>query len=131
MSSRCHEVWQSIVGLCSHESMYYQSKRRFIGSAGGDLAKPLAAASQVFLFSSELILRWGWPFSPDGDVLENPHRWEDVCNAYLLVSHAKRFSALPNSDELITFPVLKSPFKATVVSYFVCFGWKEFDCFYA
>lgn len=41
-----------------------------------------------------------------------------------MFGHPKYFFALPDRDELITFPVLKSPFKATVATIFY-FPWLE------
>lgn len=55
LSSQHHQGWRSIAGLCTHKSMCYQSKRRFIGRArGAPCQKPGRGITShsLFLFLS-------------------------------------------------------------------------------
>lgn len=126
-SYQYHEVWQSVIGLRSNASVYYRSKRRFIGRARGrpcqTPGRGITSLSLLFrvYFETGIIIIPGWRCAG-----KSPPSWKLLSSVIFTCCSAtlKRFSALPNSDELTTFPVLRSPFKATVDIIFY-FLWLE------
>lgn len=58
-SYQYHEVWQSSIGSARMNPSVIRPKGGSLAGLGGDLAKHLAVAVQVFPFYSEFILRRG------------------------------------------------------------------------